>query len=69
MNELTGLAIQQRPNNSEALARSILTQLSRNSHEPRSISARFAKIDKLKIAGDYCETNIRSKPRFLCGAT
>src|ERR1700723_1455368 len=33
MNELTGLAVQQRPNNAEALAQSILTQLSRNSHE------------------------------------
>jgi hypothetical protein len=41
MNELTGLAIQQKPNNTEALARSILPQLSRNSHEPRSISASF----------------------------
>jgi len=41
MNELTGLAIQQRPNNAEALTRSILTQLSRDSHELRSISASF----------------------------
>jgi hypothetical protein len=41
MNELTGLAIQQRSNNAEALARSILPQLSRNGHESRSISASF----------------------------
>jgi hypothetical protein len=49
MNELTGLAIQQRPNNAEALAQSILTQLSRDSHEPRSISTSFPKIDKLGL--------------------
>jgi hypothetical protein len=49
MNELTGLAIQQRPNNAEALARTILTQLSCNSHEPRSISASFYQIDKLRL--------------------
>ena len=49
MNELTGLAIQQRPNNAEALARSILTQLSRNSHESCSISASYCQIDKLRL--------------------